>query len=286
MAFLDDDFQGYSIGTNLPFGSFTGGAFLAQIVSIPEGTGIPGTDRGLQVFLGVAEYVHGGYLVSFSQFIAFNITDFDGAQPFLAFTNGPNLSSQSFTLFQLRVEGDSTLTAECPNSGEVLGNSGDKFMKFYTWNFLQVNVTFSDVLVMGVMVVHIDFEVALNGESILSGSKDTVVAVAQLAGGTSQVNRFQMLNGRYGAFTLDTLQPIVTYPHGGTPSAIVYQAVVEVDEVIDSGLLDVYQAVMEVDVLPDNSKLRVFQMVIEADTIRSARGGRAEYIHRRHFPGD
>jgi hypothetical protein len=285
MAFLDDDFQGYSIGTNLPFGSFTGSAFLAQIVSEPTGTGITGTDRSLQVFLGTAEYV-GSYHSSFTQFIAFNIGDFDGAQPFIAFTNGPNLSAQSFTLVQLRVEGDSTLTAECAASGEIIANSGDKFMKFYTWNFLQINVTLSDVLVAGVLMVHVDIEVALNGESILTGSKTTVVAVSQLDGSTSQVKRFQLLDGRYGAFTLDTLQAIVSYPHAGTPNAIVYQAVVEVDEVIDSGKLDIYQAVVEVDVLPDNAKLRVFQMVVEADTVRSARHAGSEYIHRRHFPGD
>lgn len=286
MAFLDDDFQGYSIGTNLPFGSFTGAAFLAQIVSIPEGTGIPGTDRGLEVFLGTAEYVKPSYIASFTQFIALRLTDSANAQPFIGFTNGPNGLAQSFTLLQLRIEPDGTLTANCADSGQVIGNSGDKLVPFYSWNFLQINVTFSDVLDSGILRVRIDLEIACNGVSILAAGLTTTVAVAGLTNGTAEVNRFQLILGRYGAFTLDTLQPIITYPHAGTPSAIVFQALGEVDEIIDSGKLDIYQAIGEVDVLPDSAKLRVFQMVAEVDTIRSARGGHAEYIHRRHYPGD
>lgn len=285
MAYLDDDFQGYAIGTSVPFGSWTGSGFFVQIQAQPEGTGIPGTDRSFGVFLGTAEYVR-AYLSSFSQWIAVRMEDNANAQILLQFTNGPNGFAQSFTLLQFQLEPDTTLTAICPVTGDILANSGNVLMPFGTWHFLQINVTLSDVLLAGVLSIHIDCDVALNGVQIMAISKTVAAGVAQLANSTSEVNRFQLRTGAFGAYTLDVLTALVAYPHGGTPAAIVYQTVVEVDEVLDSGKLDVYQAIAEVDVLPDSALLRVLQMVVEVDTIRRQRAGRAEYIHRRHFPGD
>jgi hypothetical protein len=285
MAILDDDFQGYAIGTSLPFGSWIGSGFADSIVSEPGGTGIPGTDRAFNLFLGQAEYVNASYLSSFSQFISVKLGDSQNTQTTLGFANGPNGSGHTFTLLSLRIEPDSTITAVCTASGEILANSGDLWFRFGTYNFFQVNVILSDVLVSGVLNVNIECHVALNGVEVLSFNTTVNMAVSSLTNGTAEVNRFDLLGGTYGAYMLDTLQPIVTYPHGGTPDAQAFQAVVEVDELLDSGVLDAYQAVVEVDVLPDTAELIVYQMVIEVDVLQK-QGIRADYIHRRHFPGD
>ncbi len=104
-AYLDDDFQSYAIGTNLPFGSFTG---VGSIVA--GGNIIPTTDRSFSTI--VASYDRGalGYINTFSQYLAVFLSYTFAQQVFLFFNNGPNLSSQTFTLFELQVETDGTLT--------------------------------------------------------------------------------------------------------------------------------------------------------------------------------
>lgn len=288
MAYLDDDFQGYSIGSHLPFGSWTGSG--AEIVADAIGTGIPGTDRSLLVFPGFADYDRGlgagAFLTSFSLFCAYR-RDYDSTfHPIVTCINGPNGSGNSFSLLEIRGEQDGTLSAYCPQTGELLANSLDALLAFYNNNFLQINVTFSDVLVSGVNHLHIDCEVALNGVSVFSCSVTTTQLVSGFVNGTSEANKFRLNFGTYGAFTLDTLQAIVSYPHAGSPKAIVYQAAVEVDELPDDALLQVYQGVVEVDELPDSTKLRVHQAVIEVDVLQIRGTHRAEYIHRRHFPGN
>jgi len=212
MAILDDDFQSYAIGATMPFGPFIldPAAAIAEIVA---GNGPTGTDRALQLQGAVTvDPAITGFQASFSEFVAVRKTS-DGE--ILAFSNGSNGSGHTFTLLQVKVEFDSTITALCPVSGQILGNSRDFWFDFHAVNVLQVNVTFSDVVVAGVAIVHIKGEIALNGASVISFDKDTRFPIAQLTNGTSEVNRFQLsTNGAvYGAFTLDTLQPIVTFPH-------------------------------------------------------------------------
>jgi len=273
MAYLDDDFQGYSIGTNLPFGSWTGSGFLAQIVSEANGTGIPGTDRTLSLFLASANYdrTTASCLASFSEFFATKLGASTSSQQLVSFINGPNGSGHSFTLLQIRIEIDGTVTALDPTSGEILGNSCDKLYRFYTYNFFQVNVTFSDVTIAGVLRVHIKCDIVMNGETVISFDSDTATGALQLANSTSEVNIFQLNSGAFGAFTLDVLTAINTYPHAGTPNLRAYQAPVEVDELLDSGVLDAIQAVTEVDVLPDSAVLVALQMVVEVDILETTR---------------
>ncbi len=289
-AYLDDDFQGYSIGTSVPFGSWTGSGSFVQIFSEPGGTGIPGTDRAFGIFLATAAYdrglLAGAFLKTFSEFFSSKLSDSQNPQQLVSFVNGPNGLGQRFSLFQVRVEPDGTVTALCPVSGEILGNSVDQLYRFYTYNFLQINVTFSDVVVGGTAKVHILCAIALNGIQVISFSTTVNVAVAQLVNATAEANVFQLNSGSFGAYTLDVLQPIVTYPHPGSPKAIAYQSVVEVDQLLDSGVLKAHQAVTEVDILPDTATLTVFQMVIEVDVLLSGSRRQPEYIHRRHFPGD
>lgn len=212
MAILDDNFQSYVVSTQAPFGPFIVDP-TAAVAEIAAGYGPASTDRALHLQGTVTvDPAITGFQKSFSEFVAIRKTS-DGE--ILAFSNGPNGSGHTFTLMQISVEFDSTITALCPVSGQILGNSHDAWFDFHAINTLQVNVTFSDVVVAGVAIVHIKGEIALNGASVIRFDKDTGFTVAQLTNGTSEVNRFQLsTNGAvYSAFTLDTLQPIVSFSH-------------------------------------------------------------------------
>lgn len=288
MAGYDDDFQGYSIGDTIPFGSWIDdpGAFTKSIVS---GFGPDGTDRSLQLAGGVAvDPLITGFQTSFTEFVAIRKTE---AGQILAFSNGPNGSAHTFTLLSLEVEQDGTITAIGPDGPtDILGNTGDSWFNFFANNFLQVNVTLSDVLVLGVNMVRITGEIGLNGRSVMTFAETTLTASGPLATGTAAINRFQLAsNGaNYAAFTLQALTGIVSYPHPGSPLAIVTQAPIEVGILPNTGKIRIYQQPIEVDVLPSVALLQIYQMVIEVDILQLARRGgrRPEYIHRRHFPGD
>jgi hypothetical protein len=266
MAYLDDDFQGYAIGATLPLGSFTGSGFIDGIVADADGTGIPGTDRALQLFLGGAEYVRGtgpgDYLKSFTQWCAHRSAYSSNTSILFSFVNATHGS-----LLEVRKQTDSTIAVYCGVTGQLLGFSYDALAPHVKWHFYQINVTFSDVMVSGVNKVNIECEIALNGTSIISFNTTTTVSSSGLANGTAEINQVQLNNGHYGAYTLDTLQAINTYPHGGAPNAVVFQAVVEIDELPDDSEITVLQAVVEVDELPDSTQLQVFQAVVEVDIL-------------------
>lgn len=261
MAIVDYDFQSDAIGASLPLGPFTnGGALFDQIVA----GGPYGTTRCFGL-VGNANYTNGSYITSFSQFIAVKKTSTSSV---LAFENGPNGLGQVFTLMRVHVEQDGTVTVYDGNA-TPLKNSVDKLFNFYTWNFFQVNVTLSDAVNVGsgLLCVRITCEIALNGESIMSFALTTTQTVAALANATAQVNIFQMSTSGeityFDAYTLDTLQPIVTYPHPGTPKAITNQGVIEIELLPDSAKVNTYQGVIEIELLPDSVKARIYQGVIE-----------------------
>lgn len=287
MAIYDDDFQSYSIGANVPFGSWKlfPSAFTAQIQA--GGSGVPGTDRNLGIFLGsvILDPAVAGYQTSFTQFLAFKLSPgFTNGLQIMAFGNGP-IGGPSFTLLEIRVEVDSTITIVDSTGAAILANSGDKWLQPNIWHFLQVNVTVSDILVGSTKFVQAAFELGLNGTSIISFTKTLTTVATALFTGTSAINQFILSGGNYGAYTLQGLVGVPTYPHGGSPKARINQAAAEVNELPSSGKVRVIQAAAEIDELPSTTKLRVFQMVIETDLLQK-QGIRAEYIHRRHFPGD
>lgn len=261
MAYLDDDFQSYSIGQGLPFGSWTGSALFAQIVA----GGPSGTTKCFQIQLGAATYDRGAsYLSAVTEFVAINKPN---GGVILNFVNGPNGLGQLFTLLEIRIENDSTVTALCPTSGEILANSGDTLCRFGTWNFFQVNATFSDAINggTGILSVRIHCEIALNGVALFNVTLTTTAAVAQLANGTAEVNKFGLTTNTclYDAYTLDTVQPIVSYPHPGTPSGVVHQGVIELPLEPDTSNIQVMQGAIELCQLPDSANVVDFQGVIE-----------------------
>jgi hypothetical protein len=269
MAIYDDDFQSYTLGTGAPFGSWIldPSAITNAIVS---GSGPTGTTQSYRVLGTVAvDPTVTSFQTSFSEFFSLRkLGDGLHSGAFAAFANGPNGTGHTFTLVALQVEKDGTISVVGPDS-TVIANSIDDWFEYNVVNFIQVNVQVSDVLVLGVLMINVNVQVGLNGRQVLSINHTSNTPVAQLVHATSEVNRFQLLStdGFYGAFTLDSLQSMVSYPHLGTPQALAQQAVAEVDVLPDTATLEVHQAVLEVDCL-------------------IAQGIRPEYIHRRHLPGD
>lgn len=269
MAGYDDDFQGYAIGANVPFGSWIldPTAFEATIVSDAAGTGIPGTDRFIEIFLGAVAVdpavTH--YQTSFTQYSALKLLatlPFGGSN--FAFANGPNGGGFTFTLLVIKVETDGTITAYDGN-GNVLKNSKDVLFRFFTWNFLQQNVTLSDDEILGVKYVKIVYQLILNGTEAISVSVTTPTPVAGLTNGTAEVNRFQLLGGKHGAYTLQGLTAAGVYPHPGSPNAVLFQSAAEVNALVDDGEVQISMAAAEVNTLPDTALLEVIQSVIEVN---------------------
>lgn len=250
MAIYDDDFQGYSIGDSVPFGSWL--LDTGAITNVISAGHAPGAMTKSYRLFGqvVVDPTIPGYIASFTEFVAVF-----KQQPgrILAFANGPNLTGHTFEILALRVEADSTLSVTGPLT-EVLGNSHDAWFDYNAVNFIQVNVALSDVLILGVKFISIDCQIVLNGVEVISFSTTTGAAVTDLTNGTSEVNKFQLQAAEafYSAFTLRTLTTENDYPHAGSPKARVNQASVEVDILPDSGKVRVIQAVIEVDLLVPN----------------------------------
>lgn len=282
MAIYDDDFQGYSLGAAVPFGQWQlDPAAITNV--IVAGSGPTGTTQSYRLFGDVVlNPLVPGYVNAFTEFVAIRKLQ---AGTVLTFSNGPNLASHTFTILAIKVELDSTLTVVGPDN-TPLANSIDAWFEYNAVNFLQINVQLTDVTITGVKYIHIECQIALNGVKVIDFNTTTTTPVTQLTNGTSEVNRFG-LNGAafYSAYTLDTLQAINAYPHPGTPKARANQAAVEVNILPDTAKIHALQAAIELDELPDTTLLRIIQALIEVDLLQG-QGIRAEYIHRRHFPGD
>jgi hypothetical protein len=265
MAIYDDDFQGYSVGSGAPFGSWQlNPSAITNVIVL--GNAPTGMTKSFRLNGDVVlDPTVPGYITSFTSYVAIFKQQRGNV---LVFSNGPNSTGHKFQILAVRVETDSTISVTGPAT-EVLANSGDAWFDYNSVNFLQVNVQLSDVMVSGVNHIHIVCKIALNGIIVIDLAVTTSVAVTDLANGTSEVNRFELqaAEAYYSAYTLDTLQSIVSYPHPGSPKARVNQAVVEVD------------------ILPDTTKLQVQQAVVEVDCLQ-AQGIRPDYIHARHRPGD
>lgn len=243
MPGYDDSFQSYSPGDSVPIGSWIldPGAFTNVIVA---GGGPSGTTQSLQLFGTVAvDPGVTGFQTSFTEFVAVEKTS---AGQILAFSNGPNLTGHTFTLLAIWVEQDGTLTARDPD-GNPLGNSVDVLFNFSTSNFLQVNLTLSDVTILGIKYVHLHGSVTLNGKTVITFDADTTAQVTELVNATSEINRFQFsTNGaNYAAFTLQGFTSVNDYPHPGTPKGRVNQGAIEIVELPDSGKLRIVQGAIE-----------------------------------------
>lgn len=244
MAIYDDDFQSYLLGASIPFGSWIldPSAFTNVIVA---GNGPDGTTQSYRLDGTVAvDPSVTGFITSWTEFVS--VWALQGAE-ILNFANGPNGTGHTFSIVTVKVEQDGTISVIGPDTN-VIQNSIDKWFNFNSSNFLQVNVTLSDVSPgIGMPdVINIQCQIGLNGVKVIDFNYMTNTPVTDLVNGTSQVNRFQLSGAAfYSAFTLQSLIGLINYPHPGLPNALVYQSVVEIAN------------------LPDTTKVQVFQGVIE-----------------------
>lgn len=271
MAIYDDNFQSYGLGAAVPFGSWILDTNAITNV-IVAGGGPTGTTQSYRLFGDVAvDPVTSGTHASFTTYVAIKkLPNTKGTV--LAFANGPNLSSHTFTLASIQVEQDATVSIVGPDA-DVIANSKDQWFEYNVVNFFQVNITLTDVPVGTATFVGLQCEVGLNGRQIMSVTHTSMTPTAQLINATSEVNRFQLISSDafYSAYTLDSLQSMVTYPHPGAPKALAYQAMVEADVVPTTGKIRAIQAVAEADVVPTTAKLRVIQAVAECDVLTPVR---------------
>ena len=269
---LSDDFESYSVGAHPPFGSWTSPFLNPNLCTIVAGgteTGGVGSTKCLQILGGSLVYdTLPAFSTSASVFFAFYADQSRFASgetlELFDFVNGPNGSSQYASLLSVRLETDTTMS--CYAGSQFVCNSIDKFPRLQTWNFLQINVTFSTATILGVDFVHVVVHVALNGEEIMSSSGfDTTLQVSLLLGTAAKVNIFRLRSNSIliDNFKQDTLQAIVTYPNPGTPKNKVYQGSAELPLLPDSALLNIFQGPAEINILPDNVRLRAIQGVVE-----------------------
>jgi len=267
MAIFDDDFQSYSIGTVFPTGSWVAqngsNPFTREIKA--GGSGIPGTDRYLEIFLGglLPDPAITGYQSSFTLWGALKLVatlPFGGGN--YQFVNGPNAGGFSFGIIGVKVEFDGTISVYDGN-GILLGNSTDHLFNFFAWNFIQIDCALSDATVLGVDYVHINLQLYLNGTQVISFSTTTGIQTAGLTHATSEVNQFCIQGGDHAAYTLDAYAGGLNYPHAGTPSGLIFQGAAELLQLPDDEKLMIHQGALELAQLPDDEKLMIHQGVIE-----------------------
>lgn len=273
-TYYDDDFQSYSIGDAVPFGSWkvNGPIITNQIVA---GNGPTGSTQAYQLFGEiVVNTTIPGYLTSASEFFAYRKVQ-GNPGPVCAFGNGTNSSGQNFQLVGIQIEQDSTVSIIGPDS-DIIANSGDEWFEYNVVNFFQIDVAVSDaIVVVGSSTtthIHVVVNVGLNGRSIVSVAKTANTLVNSLANHTSEINRFILIGaGFYSNYTLTSAQSMPSYPHPGTPKGRVNQAIAAVDVVPNLAKIRLSQALLETDSIPDTTKIRIFQAVMEVDSVTRAK---------------
>ncbi len=269
MAIFEDDFEGQSVGQQLPFGSWSG---FGGIVT--TGGPYPSNPNTLLIAPGQAEYTDVAtfpykplvYFLPWKQLM--------GTGSYYRCLNGPNAFLNTFEIMQLKVETDGTVSAILLGGTNTF-NSYDSLCKFNTFNFFQVNIELADWLDGAIERAQVKCHVALNGKEIISTTYNSPIAASQFVNGTTEVNRFALKSSRalYDNFTLDNLQPIITFPHPGSPKAINASQIIEIPREPDSANVDFYNSVVELGREPDSAKIIFYQGVIELLLLRNATTG-------------
>ncbi len=131
----------------------------------------------------------------------------------------------------IRILPDGTLAIVCPNGSAfslpLLGAVSERSLLTNQWNFIQTNIAFSNVGGL----VHLDCDVAVNGQIYVSFHGTTTQTVASLP--AVYCNKV-LLGGAGGSGIFlgrttiyDTVQTIGNTPHPGVPNALVSQGVIE-----------------------------------------------------------
>lgn len=291
MSYTDDNFESYSVGATLPFGTWTatfGNPTLVSIVSGGTEQAASGSTKAVQLVGGrmcreLDSSTHEAYDSSVTIYGAFFPTQaklIQGEPLDLVFVeNGPDRTFGTYTnLCGLRIENDSTISAyhgDLSFSPLFVGNSGDHLVKLQSWNFLQFSVNlgiFTDPL------SHIDFlqisvKVWLNGELVIDKSSViTPLQISLMRGPLPLPNtvakwtqvEFHSSLMLWDNITIDSGSTSAAgYIHIGSPVDKVYQGAAEIPIEPDSAKISVFQGVTEISELPNSTKLTIFQGVVE-----------------------
>lgn len=288
---FQDYFDSYPLGPGVPTGFILSGGTQSDFVT----GGIDGSHAwqfnafANRFFTPTA---------SITQFLALWVHDTNANASVIALSNGdPSGAGIPRILFRMQGEPDSTWSFYA-GDGFFLGNTGLPGFSYLsqTWYTMQLNITFSQTLVVGVPVVQLDFEVTFQG--LISGAEPggvyltkshimPTIPVSGLFTGAAEVNNlsYQGPGLMLDSLTLETRVPLNSYPIPGSPVARVYQGSNEVMELPDNSLNRVTQGAIELSELPDDALCRVIQGVIELMVTGAvgARGWFPEYRRPRTF---
>jgi hypothetical protein len=149
------------------------------------------------------------------------------------------------------------------------------------WMFIQVDLDFSAVTVMGTQFLAVSGDIILDGKVIASSGMviTSSIPVANLFNNLTASNDYEFsppgfLGGLIDNITIQTPSNPGTpiYPHGGSPRGRLTQSVVEVTEVPTNSFVRLTQGAVEVSEVPSTAFLRLTQAVIELPTIGGGAG--------------
>lgn len=269
MLFLDD-FEGYSLGTSFPFGSWQ--AFSG---SVSGGIVAGGYGQAFQIDSGIAEWADvTSYRTSFTIYHFFKTAV--GDNQLIELTHGPNAFGSFFGILLIRLEKDGTLSAIISTTNELIGNSRDHVLSFTTQNLLQINITVSDWDNLGVMQLQISCDIALNGTTIISHTLQSSLPVALFVHATAEINRFAVIGSRsqvIDLFAIDSHTSIPAFPIVGSPAARVSSGIIETLNLPDSANILIKSGINEIVKLPDSAKIHVSSGIIELLLLKTVSQG-------------
>ena len=226
-----------------------------------------------------------------SLFFGFAINQTGAAGPGMALTGLNAAATGTIGLISLRGETNNSLTL-LDGTGNVLINTSSLAPPaavdptfIYSqgiWYYVQINLK----LVNNGGVVQTFWEIAINGISLGSGSKNSGVLVSDLFTlGFYQLS-FGAPTETYMALSRIVLEdqvPIDTYPNPGTPMVQATQMVIEPAYRPTDSLVEASQMVIEFANFPATpSSVDISQMVIEVAYLPGFGQGFPQYIKRRH----
>lgn len=231
MAFIiDDDFQSYTVGQPTPFGNLFQGGVVNPFISV-DVPGIFGDTNSVTMpaIIGLIwpTQTPSSSLPAFQQLSLFmglwmgHQTDQIGT--LIEFANNLTPAAGGNMGFLL-CNSDGTLTFTVDGGAFLLS---DYSLLTEKWYWIQVNVSYST---NGSGLVVMDVNVAVNNLSVMSGTLTTNRHASDFP--TLFVNNIRLGGcsggSRMGRLTVsDTILPIGTNPHAGTPVALVSQGVIE-----------------------------------------------------------
>ena len=278
MSFVTDPFDSLAVG----FNGVPPGWSAAQ-----NGLVRAGTDQGMWAAHNWFQYTGGNPLVTPFFGPARNVTAFFGykntnAAPgrtifqFLSLQNDMVHTSQALTLTN---ENDQSLSVYCPGLGgpntsgpnTLLGNSGSNIgygFPIGSWFYIQFNVSILSILIGTRFFLNFTVEIAVDGNSVLSGAATSTMDASQFDGGNlgAGVNFGAWTQVGLSQLEIDTLQDINKFPFDRNPLTRISQLAIEPVIQPSTAAIRVSQLVNEWVKQPSTARVRISQLPIEVAT--------------------